>query len=178
MLQSADLQNLAIVGHREEGLFNLQIVHFCVILKFMKRKGFLQGPLVILPAPLAADTGCLEKFSTTLRAHDSSMSYPLHCEPKQGPFFPSPATPLFAERSSPHCSQLPPSVALCSAIPPHCLHHFSLLLLLFALPCRCCCGLTVAPPSRHSRVERSSTVRRDANAPSSPCRCPPRAPMR
>jgi hypothetical protein len=60
--------------------------------------------------------------------------------------FSLPAAPLFDERSSPHCSQLPLSVALCSAMPPHCLHHFSLLLLLllYALPCCCCCGLTAA----------------------------------
>jgi hypothetical protein len=97
----------------------------------MKRKGFLRGPLVILPAPLAADTGCLEIFSTAPRARDSSVSYRLHCEPKQSPFFP------------PCCSSL----------------RWALVAPLLA----------AAPPSHHSRVERSSTVRRDTNAPS--CRC-------
>jgi hypothetical protein len=58
-------------------------------------------------------------------------------DPRHGPGFDHAAV-----STPPHCSQLPLSVTLCSAVPPHCLHHFSLLLLLFALPCCCCCGLT------------------------------------
>jgi hypothetical protein len=111
----------------------------------MKRKGFLQGPLVILPAPLAADTRCLEIFSTT-HVCATALCLILCTVRRSKVHFFLPAAPLFAERSSPHCSQLHRRVAIA--------------------------GSSGAPPCA------VMPTRQVAAAPSSPCRCPPRAPTR
>jgi hypothetical protein len=44
MLQSVDLQNLAIFGHREEGLFNLQSCAFLCHSEIHEKERFSMGP--------------------------------------------------------------------------------------------------------------------------------------
>jgi hypothetical protein len=144
MLQSAYLQNLTIFGHWEEGLFNLQSCAFLCHSKIHEKEKFSTGPTCHPPsAPWLLTLAALRYFPLP-HVRATAPCLILCTVSRSKVYFSLPAAPLFAERSSPHCSQLPPSVARCSAMPPHCLHHFSLLLLLFALPCCCCCGLTAA----------------------------------
>jgi hypothetical protein len=149
----------------------------------MKRKGFLRGPLVILPAPLAVDTGCLEIFSTAPRARDSCVSYPLHCEPKQSPFFPS---LLLLSSLSAHR----PTARSCRRVSHFALpyHHTACTTSLCYCCYLCCLVVVVAALLLHRRVAIAGSsgappcavmpTRQVAAASSSPCRCPPRAPTR